>query len=363
RGRFNKPEFSKKNFPERDRTTTRRLRVGYISSDFRKHVVALNVFPVIKNHNHDAFEIFLYSHVEFPDELTEVFRDCADHWRSILNKSDQEAADMIEEDGIDVLVVLAGRFDENRPTIAANRPAPIQVSFHDCATSGLEAMDYYLTDNILHPSDTPELFTEELYRLPYYYQYPVQEYLPEVKPSPVLTNGFITFGCFNKPEKINDTVIELWADVLRAVPESKLLLKYFNSYSEPDMSARWTSRFKKIGISEDRLIFQFNSDSRQTHLALYEQIDISLDPFPFNGATTTFESLSMGVPVVSLLGKHFVDRVAASIVTHAGYPEFAAKTKDDYVELAKNLASDIDNLNKLRLSMREILHKSKLCDG
>ncbi|SVE34539.1 uncharacterized protein METZ01_LOCUS487393, partial [marine metagenome] len=134
RGRFNKPELSKKNFPERDRSTTRRLRVGYISSDFRKHVVALNVFPVIKNHNHDAFEIFLYSHVDFPDELTESFKNSADHWRSIFLKSDQEAADMIEEDGIDVLVVLAGRFDENRPTIAANRPAPIQVSFHDCAT-------------------------------------------------------------------------------------------------------------------------------------------------------------------------------------------------------------------------------------
>mgnify|MGYP001453573617 CR=1 FL=1 len=363
RGRFNKPELSKKSFPERDKTTSRRLKVGYISSDFRTHVVALNVLPVIANHNHDAFEIFLYSHVKFSDELTEVFRDCADHWRSILNKSDQEAADMIEEDAIDVLVTLAGRFDENRPTIAANRPAPIQVSFHDCATSGLEAMDYYLTDNILHPADTPELFTEELYRLPYYYQYPVQENLPEVKPSPFLTNGFITFGCFNKPEKINDTVIELWADVLRAVPESKLLLKYFNSYSEPDMSARWTSRFKNNGISEDRLIFQFKCDNRRTHLALYEQIDISLDPFPFNGATTTFEALSMGVPVVSLLGKHFVDRVAASIVTHAGYPEFAAKTKQDYVKLAHNLASDIDGLNKLRLSIRDNLQKSKICDG
>jgi predicted O-linked N-acetylglucosamine transferase (SPINDLY family) len=363
RGHFNIPELSKKSFPERDKTTSRRLKVGYISSDFRTHVVALNLLPVIANHDHDEFEIFLYSHVEFPDELTEVFKDCADHWRSIFHKSDQEAAELIEEDGIDVLVTLAGRFDENRPTIAANRPAPIQVSFHDCATSGLEAMDYYLTDNILHPADTPELFTEELYRLPYYYQYPIQEHLPEVKPSPFLSNGFITFGCFNKPEKINDKVIELWSDVLRAVPESKLLLKYFNYYCEPSMNARWKSRFKKNGISEDRLIFQFNSDSRQTHLALYQQIDISLDPFPFNGATTTFESLSMGVPVVSLLGKHFVDRVAASIVTHAGYPEFVAKTKQDYVELAKNLASDIDNLNKLRLSIRDNLHTSKICNG
>ena len=259
-GDFNKPEFTKKDFPERDRNTSRRLKVGYISSDFRKHVVAMNVLPVIANHDHEAFEVFLYGEVEFPDEFTEDFKGHADHWRSTMQKPDQEVAAMIEEDEIDVLVFLAGRFDSNRPTVATYRPAPIQVSFHDAATSGLEAMDYWLTDDILHPSDTPELFTEELYRLPQFYQYPVHLELPEIKPAPSLCNGFVTFGCYNKPEKINNTVIELWAEVLREIPDSRLLLKYYNHYSEPSMKERWISRFRDNGISEDRLIFKFKID-------------------------------------------------------------------------------------------------------
>ena len=237
----------------------------------------------------------------------------------------KKSADIIEKDEIDILVVLAGRFDENRPIVTTYRPAPIQVSFHDCATSGLKSMDYYFTDSVLHPSNTAELFTEELYRLPYYYQYPVQEGIPEIKDTPALNNDYITFGSFNKPEKIGDSVIELWANVLLAVPNSKLLLKYFNHYDEESMKQRWISRFEKYNIVASRIIFMGNIDDRQSHLALYDLIDIALDPFPFNGATTTFESLSMGVPVVSLLGKHFVDRVAGSIVTHAGYPELAVE--------------------------------------
>ena len=154
-------------------------------------------------------------------------------------------------------------------------------------------MDYYLTDEILHPHNTKELFTEELYRLPHYYQFPIMDTLPEKKSTPAILNEFVTFGCFNKPEKINDTVIELWAEVLRAVPDAKLLLKFYNHYSEPQMKKRCESRFEKYGISKDRLIFQCNIDTRKSHLALYNQIDISLDPFPFNGATTTFEALSL----------------------------------------------------------------------
>ena len=363
RGHFNKPDFTKKTFPDRDRNTSRRLKVGYVSSDFRTHVVSMNVLPVIANHEHEAFEVFLYGQVEFADGVTDSFKEYADHWRSTMHKSNEEVTEMIEADEIDILIFLAGRFDENRPIIATYRPAPIQVSFHDCATSGLEAMDYFLTDDILHPPGTKELFTEELYRLPVYYQYPIQHWLPEIMPAPALSNGFITFGCLNKPEKINDAVVELWADVLRAVPNSKLLLKYFNHYSEPSMRERWISRFKDNGISENRLVFKSKIEGRYSHLELYKSIDIALDPFPFNGATTTFEALSMGVPVIALLGKHFVDRVAASIVTHAGYPEFAVNTKKAYVELAKSLTNNVQNLNERRLTMRENLHKSKICRG
>lgn len=363
RGYFDRPDVADKVFNDRDKNPDRKLRIGYVSSDFRTHVVAMNILPVIANHNHDDFEVFLYGQVEYPDTVTENFKELTDHWRSTMQKSNEEVAEMIEEDEIDILLFVAGRFDENRPIIATYRPAPIQVSFHDCATSGLEAMDYYLTDDILHPQNTQEQFTEELYRLPNYYQYPIQHGLPEITPCPALENGYVTFGCFNKPEKINDDVIELWSQVLKAVPNSKLLMKYFNHYNEPTMKERYLSRFRENGIEEDRILLKCNLHDRQTHLALYNLVDIALDPFPFNGATTTFEALTMGVPVVTLLGRHFVDRVGASIVTHGGFSQLVGKDKEEYIAIAQDLAADIDALNLLRMPMRDNLHQSRLCDG
>ena len=364
RSPFDKPLLTNKFFPDRSLDDRRRLKVGYLSSDFRTHVVAMNILPLIANHNHEHFEIFLYGQVEYPDDITDNFKHFADHWRSTMLMSNEDVAQMIEDDEIDILITLAGRFDENRPIVASFRPAPVQVSFHDCATSGLEAMDYYLTDKILHPSDSPEQFTEQLYRLPVYYQYPIQEGLPSIQDTPAIENDFITFGCFNKPEKISEPVYELWAEILKAIPESKILMKYFNHYSQPGMQERIQGRFAKYNIPEDRLILRCGIDSRHSHLDNYHAVDISLDPFPFNGATTTFESLTMGVPVVTLLGRHFVDRVASSIVTHAGFPELVTKDKKAYLNLAeKKLAGDVSALNRMRLSMRDQLHKSSLCDG
>ena len=363
RGNFDKPWLSKKPFADRNRDANRRLKIGYLSSDFRTHVVAMNILPLIANHDHERFEIYLYGQVEYPDEVTEKFEFFADHWRSTMLMSNEAVANMIEEDEIDILVTLAGRFDENRPIVASYRPAPIQISFHDCATSGLEATDYYLTDGILHPQDTCEQFTEELWRLPLYYQYPIQDGLPDIKDVPAIRNGFITFGCFNKPEKISEPVFALWSDILRAVPDSKILMKYFNHYSQPSMQQDIRSRFKEYGIVADRLILKAGMDNRQHHLENYHEVDIALDPFPFNGATTTFESLTMGVPVITLLGRHFVDRVAASIVSHGGYPELVTENKKAYVKLAEKLSSNLTSLNQMRQSMRENLHNSQLCDG
>ncbi|MAF49836.1 MAG: hypothetical protein CMM10_16395 [Rhodospirillaceae bacterium] len=363
RSPFDKPEFTAKTFPDRDRDPKRRLRIGYVSSDFRTHVVAMNILPVLVHHDHDAFEVFLYGQVEYPDQITEEFQKLAEHYRSTMQKSNEEVAQMIEDDEIDIVIYLAGRFDENRPIVATYRPAPIQVSYHDCATSGLEAMDYYLTDEILHPRDTPELFTEELYRLPVYYQYPIQEGLPEIKPAPAIENGYVTFGCLNKPEKINDKVIALWSRVLKAIPDSRLYLKYFNHYSQESMRARWEKKFADNGIGADRLAFNCGMDDRTSHLELYSAMDIALDPFPFNGATTTFEAMTMGMPVITLLGRNFVDRVAASIATHAGFPEFIAATEDEYVALAVDMARDAEKLNLLRQGMRDRLHESDLCSS
>ena len=363
RSRHDRPDLRGKTFADRSRDSDRKLRIGLLGSDFRTHVVALNIIPLIANYDHAKLEVFLYAQEKSTDRLTQVFKEETDRYTSIGRYTDEEVAEIIERDEIDILVILAGRFDENRPLVATYRPAPIQVSFHDCATSGLEAMDYWLTDPILHPADTSEKFTEQLYRLPVYYQYPVQSGLPEISALPALNNGFITFGCFNKPEKINDEVVSLWAEVLHAVPQSKLLLKYFNHYSELLMQRRWIEKFAAHGIEETRLLLKAKTDNRTKHLALYHDVDIALDPFPFNGATTTFESLTMGVPVVSLLGKHFVDRVAASMVSHAGFPELVAPDRNAYVALAASLAGDLDHLTDLRAAMRARLHASPLCDG
>ncbi len=363
RSRHDKPKFTKKIFPKKSKAPNRRLKIGYLSSDFRTHVVALNILPLIANHDHDNFEIFLYYHSKNDDLMTKAFSDRADHFKFINTMTDEELAKLIEEDEIDIFVTLAGRFDENRPLVATYRPAPIQISFHDCATSGLAAMDYYLTDNIISPPNTAEKFTEQLFRLPTYYQYPHQEGLPEINECPAIKNEFITFSCFNKPEKIGDEVIKLWAKILRAIPNSQLLLKYFKYYSEPLMQERIIRRFAENNISEDRLILNASQDTHADHLTLYHQVDIALDPFPFNGATTTFEALSMGVPVIALQGDHFVSRVATSLVSHAGHPELAAENFDQYVDIAVRLSSDVNSLNMTRQNLRHQLLRSSICNA
>jgi len=358
-----KPEFSNKTFGDRDRDPERRLRIGYLSSDFRTHVVSMNMTPLLTNKDENNFELFMYAQVDKPDVVTEQFQKITDHWRFITDIHDHDVATMIEEDEIDILIYLAGRFDQNRPTICTYRPAPIQVSFHDCATSGFSEMDYWLTDDLLHPEDTSEKFTEALYRLPIYYQYPVLERPTNAVELPANENGYITFGCFNKPEKINEGVVELWAQILSGVPNSKLFMKYFRLFSEKSTQQRWRDRFAEHGISSDRLIFAADRVMRSDHLNVMSQADIALDPFPFNGATTTFDSISSGIPVVCLKGRHFVDRVAYSILSHIGHPELAAETKEEYVRIACELAADRDRLRDLRKVIRGDMIDSPLCDG
>ena len=362
RGHNNKPEHSKKKFKTINRNLNKRIKLGYISSDFRKHVVAQNIAPMLTNHNHEKFEIFLYSHSINEDEYTESFKRSADHFKYIDLLTDEEAADLIEKDKIDILITLAGRFDENRPLIATYRPAPIQVSYHDCATSGLSDMDYYFTDKFISPKNSKEKFTEKLYHLPTYYQYPIRK-MPEVNEAPVIKNGYITFCCFNKPEKLSNQVIELWAQVLKRIPDSRLMLKYFDYYCEPLMKSRIKKLFTDYNISPDRLILKAKNDVRNEHLKLYHEADISLDPLPFNGATTTFEALSMGLPVITLKGDRFVSRVTTSMVAHIGRPEFAANTPEAYIKISKDLSSNPNKLNEIRQNLRSQIHNSSLCNN
>ena len=341
----------------------RKLRIGYVSSDLRGHPVGFNLVPLIEYRDRGAFEIYLYSsYAGKPDHITRWFRERADAWRSIAQLSDASAAQLILQDQVDILVLLAGRFDDNRPLLATYRPAPVLVSMHDPATSGLAEMDYLIADRSLVPRHAKEKFTERVVCLPTFYVHPPVREAPLSPVPPSAGDGRITFGSFNNPAKINESVVALWAQVLHGVADSRLLLKYFNAFMAPNVRSRYSGLFRKHGIAEDRLnLVDQPKDSREHHLDRYNQIDIALDPFPFTGSTTTFEALSMGIPVVTLEGDRMITRWSAAMLRKVGLSRLIARSESEYVEIARQLASNPDALARLRGELPERVARSPLC--
>lgn len=326
-----------------------------------------NILPLLGHHNHDRFEIFCYAELPKDDDITAIFHGYADHWRTVNDIPNAEVAEMIRDDGIHIMVFLGGLFDKNRPTVAVHRPAPIQAGMFGGTTSALDEMDYWITDTILNPPDSQkeerELFTEEPFHLPSLFTYPKLEDTPDIAPLPADDNGFITFASFNKPGKINVTVLDLWSKLLKAVPDSRLMLKFKDYYGIPSISHRFLARFESQGVSPDRISMISADDSPQDHLSHYGETDIALDTFPFSGATTTFQALWMGVPVISLLGERFIGRMGGSLSTQAGLEDLVADNPDEYVEKAVALANDLPRLRELRAGMRQRISSSSLCDG
>ena len=341
----------------------RSLRIGYVSSDFRRHPVSYNMLPILAQHDHARHEVYLYADIERPDEVTELAKKRASVWRDIRGMSDEAAARLIRQDQIDILVVLAWRFDRNRPLIAAYRAAPVQVSYHDPGTSGIAAMDYLITDTVLTPKHCTESFSEQLVRLPTYYLHEPVESAPHPGPPPSLQVGHLTFGCFNNAAKIGPTIIGIWSQVLKAVPNSRLFLKYNNYYAEPENRQRYIDWFALEGVESERLEFHTTTDLRDAHLRHYAKVDIALDTFPFTGSTTTFESLWMGVPVVTLAGKKMISRWSASMLTRVGLADLVAESVQEYVRIAADLAKDTDRLQRLRAELRDNVRISPLCDS
>lgn len=363
-------QHAKRFYPPAPRYTNvadpeRPLRIGYVSPDYRRHAVAHFVEPVFACHDRDRFEVFCYANVAKPDEITNRIQQYAVHWRDIYGKPDEKVEQQIRADGIDILVDLAGHSANGRLLLFARKPAPVQASWLGyLATTGLATMDYRVFDYHTAPPGLCEsYYTENIVRLPdtfVCYRSPTEA--PAVGPLPALEAGFVTFGSFNNFAKVTPEVMRLWAEVLRAVPGSRLLLKT-DGLNDASVRRRVTVFFAQHGVDSDRLVLLGRDASFETHFSRYNQVDIGLDPFPCNGGTTSCDSMWMGVPVISLTGDSFISRMGLSMLTNVGLTGLIAETPDDYIRIAAKLAGDLDYLRSLRESLRERMRSSPLMDA
>ena len=347
------------------RESERKLKLGYVSPDFKRHSVVFFIESVIRSHDRSQVEVYCYSNVATADEYTDRLRGISDKWRDIRVKSDDQVCEMIRSDGIDILINLAGHTSDNRLTVFARKPAPVQVTYLGHAnTSGLETIDYRITDALANPSGLTECYhCEQLIRLPRcFLTYVPPANAPEVAISPFSRNAHITFGSFNNAVKINHRVIALWAKLLLALPKSRLLLKSF-AFSSVKAKSRFITVFAEHDIEPERIELLDFVPEVSDHLELYREIDIALDTFPYNGTTTTCEALWMGVPVVALAGTSHVSRVGVSLLGNVGLAELIAKDTDSYLTLALDLANDTARLQQLRSSLRDRLRLSPLTDA
>jgi protein O-GlcNAc transferase len=346
--------------PARPRDGDRRLRVGYVSPDFRDHPVARFLQPILRHRDRDAFEVVCYSDVARRDETTAALRGLSDEWHDLAALSDAEAAELIRQHKIDILVDLAGHTGQNRLLMFARKPAPVQITYLGYPdTTGMSAMDYRITDAIADPpGEADTRHTEKLIRLDgCFLAYTLLDELPPV--SPTVWNGHVTFGSFNNLSKISPRTIRLWANTLDGLPRSRMLIKAtsLGDQATRDLAAE---RFAQWGLPMDRVELVGPARSQAEHLQTYARIDVALDTFPYNGTTTTCEALAMGVPVVSLYGTHHASRVGFSILSAAGFAGWATDDSAHFVRIARQVAGEAAGW---RSHLREQIRTSTLCDG
>ena len=341
----------------------RRLRLGYLSADLYDHPVGRNLVGLLEHHHQGAFEVCLYDQRPADDAIARRIRASAALRRVTTGLDDAALAGTIRRDRIDLLVVLAGHTPFNRLSVAAFRPAPVQVAMHDFTTSGLAVFDAVLGDMTLMPEAGEEGFVEPVVRLPSFY---LHEPLPEV-PIPARaalgSDGPLVLVSANNPAKLNDRVIDLWGRLLQRLPRARLLLKYRERFGDPEIRRRWLGRLARSAIGADRLLFHTGEEDLASHLAVIGGADLALDPFPFNGCTTTYEALWMGVPVVTLRGRRFVGRAGAAMLLPLGLADLAVDDEDAYVAAAVRLAADPGRRARLRSELRPRLKASALLDA
>jgi predicted O-linked N-acetylglucosamine transferase (SPINDLY family) len=341
----------------------RRLRVGLVSADFLRHPVGYLVEPLLAAAHPDSVPIVCYSGRRTEDDLTERLKAKATSWRSTLDMTDAMLAEAIRADGINVLIDLAGHTAGNRLTLFALKPAPVQVSWIGYPyTTGLRAIDYVLMDEATVPSGEERWFVERVVRLPETrFCYAPPEYAPPPEPPPVLERGHVTFGSFNNLAKVTPEVLRLWARLLQALPEARLLLKW-HTLGEPGTQARYRRLIEALGVDSARVELRAGSPHR-TMLAEYGDIDIALDPFPYSGGITSLEALWQGVPIVTLPGSRPVSRQTLGFLRSLGRAEWVARDPDEYVRISVGLASDPRALAAIRRAQRARVAASPLCDA
>lgn len=344
----------------------RRLRIGYVSPDFRRHSVAYFFEPILFAHNRDAVEVYCYADLLRPDEVTARMKARADGWREITGLSDDQVDRMIRQDQIDILIDLAGHTGHNRLLVFARKPAPIQVTYLGYPnTTGVETIEYRLSDADADPVRTSDACTERLVRLPRgFLCYRPHENAPPMRDLSAAGagNAPVIFGSFNNYAKVTEDILKLWARILDSVPGARLVLKA-ESLSDPEVRQGLRAAFAGVGGDPARLDPLGREPTTARHLSTYHRIDIALDTFPYNGTTTTCEALWMGVPVITLTGRSHHARVSTSILTRVGLTGLIAKSPDEYVNIAVNLARDTERRRQLSSSLRTRMRNSPLMDA
>ena len=347
-----------------DPSPERPLRLGFVSADLRLLSVAFFLTPLLEAHDAERFHVTGYATSVQADAVTERLKRCCRDWRVLAGLSDDEAARRIRDDRIDILVDLSGHTAGNRLPVFARKPAPVQVTYLGLtATTGLSAIDYRLTDALVDPPGAESFCSEKLVRLPdTAWCFAPLTGSPDTGPLPALERGCVTFGSYNNIAKLTPRVLGLWARVLRAVAGSRLQLASA-AFRTAEPAQRIRRFLADCGIGPERIELLRDEPIRLRHLERHRSLDIALDTFPFQGMTTTFLALWMGVPVVSLAGRDHMTRVGSSILSNAGLPELAASSHDAYVEAAARLASDLPALSALRAALRPRLQQSALMDA
>lgn len=342
-----------------DRNPDRRLRVGYVSPDFRHHSCKPFLEPLLAHHDKTQVEVYAYAELLKEDDLTARYRACVEHWIPTRGMTNEALAERIRSDGIDILVELAGHTAGNRLLAFARKPAPVSLSWLGYGyTTGLSAMDYYLTDDTIAPKGSEGLFSETPWRIATpAYNYRPNAGMGEVNLLPAQQRGYVTFGTLTRSIRVNHRTIRVWAEILKAVPNSRLVLDSL-TFKDPAMQARMAARFALHGITAERLEIGFHSPPWD----VLRGIDIGLDGFPHNSGTTLFETLYMGVPYITLAARPSVGRLGSSILQGAGHAEWIATSEDDYVARAVGLASDLAGLSNTRSILRTQMENSPLRD-